>query len=65
MLGYTRRFRRQVVICKNVSGLLKRAYGCDALIHLARMAFDEMGHHKVFWSLSDARASGCGLFGLT
>ena len=73
VLGYVRRFRPKLVICENVSGLLKRALGCDAQIHQVRKAFEEVGYafaYKLvdarhFWSLNDARASGCGLFAWT
>ena len=71
-LGYTRRFRPKVAICDNVSGLLKRTYGCDAQIHLVREAFDEMGYQfahaqvgaRFLAPLCDARACECGLVGL-
>ena len=73
VLGYTRRFKPKLVICENVAGLLKRTCGCDAQIHLARKCFEQLGYAfayvqvdaRTFSSLSDARASGCGLVGRT
>ena len=54
VLGYVRRFRPKLVICENVSGLLKRSLGCDAQIHQVRKAFEEEGY--VFaYKLVDAR----------
>ena len=44
VLGYVRRFRPKLVICENVSGLLKRAQGCDAQIYQVRKAFEEVGY---------------------
>ena len=63
VLGYTRRFKPKLVICENVSGLLKRARGCDAQIHVVRKCFEQLGY--TFAHVQDARASGCGLFGRT
>ena len=42
MLGYTRRCKPKLVICENVSGLLKRTRGCDAHIHVARKCFEQL-----------------------
>ena len=54
VLGYVRGFRPKLVICENVSGLLKRSLGCDAQIHQVRKAFEEEGY--VFaYKLVDAR----------
>ena len=44
VLGYARRFRPKLVICENVSGLLKRAQGCDAQVHQASKAFEKVGY---------------------
>ena len=54
MLGYVRRFRPKLVICENVSGLLKRALGCDAQLHQVRKAFEEVGYAFAY-KLVDAR----------
>jgi len=44
VLGYVRRFRPKRVICENVSGLLKRAQGCDAQVHQVSKAFEKVGY---------------------
>jgi len=54
VLGYVRCFHPKVVICENVSGLLKRAQGCDAQIIQVRKAFEEAGYVFAYKQL-DAR----------
>jgi site-specific DNA-cytosine methylase len=43
-----------LVICENVSGLLKRNRGCEPQIHFVRMAFEELGYAFAYTQL-DAR----------
>ena len=54
-LGYTRRFKPKLVICENVSGLLKRTRGCDAQIHVARKCFEQFGYAFAYAQV-DARS---------
>ncbi|MFM7990255.1 MAG: DNA cytosine methyltransferase, partial [Candidatus Fonsibacter sp.] len=54
VFGYARRFRPKLAICENVSGLLKRNRGCDAQIHSARAACEELGYLFAYAQL-DAR----------
>ena len=54
VLGYVRRFRPKVVICENVTGLLKRTRGCDAQINQVRRAFEEVGYAFAYKQM-DAR----------
>ena len=54
VLGYVRRFRPKVVICENVTGLLKRTRGCDAQINQVRKAFEEVGYAFAYKQM-DAR----------
>ena len=55
VLGYMTRFRRKLVICENVSGLLKRTYGRKEQIHLVRGAFEALGYEFAY-SQVDARS---------
>ena len=41
---YVEGCRPRLVICENVSGLLKRARGCEAQIHHVRKAFEDLGY---------------------
>lgn len=54
VLRYVSRFHPKLVICENVSGLLKRALACDAQIHQVRKAFEKMGYAFAY-KLVDAR----------
>ena len=54
VVEYTRRFRPKLVICENVTGLLKRNRGCEPQIQSVRMVFEELGYSFAYTQL-DAR----------